>query len=96
MFFQRAKSFYKGYSITFWLLICYSIIGIYPTIVNWANPAPLENQLHWISGKVVFAQQNHPNIRVEIPDGSTRDFDFYADLTYIFRGMPRFNGATSE
>lgn len=96
MFLQHAKSFYKSYSTTFWFLICYSTILVYPTIVNWANQAPPENQLHWISAKVVFAQRDHPNLRVLMPDGSTRDFDFYADLTNTIRGLPRFAGATNQ
>lgn len=94
-FLIRLKSVCKNYSGTIGFVLLYLIILVYPTIVNLVNPAPPENQLKWISGKVVFVQQDHPNIRLEMADGSKREFDFYANLTGISRGLPRFYGATN-
>lgn len=95
MFIHGAKSFYKSYPMTVWFLIGYSII-VYTTVLQWANPAPPENQLHWFHAKVVFAQQDHPNMRVEMSDGSIRDLDFYANLTGVIRGLARFSGTTNH
>lgn len=89
-------SLYKHYSVTLCLLIMYVPILVYPTFINWANPAPSKDKLQWVSGRIVFAQQKHPNIRMSLPNGLTKDLDFYADLTSITRGLPNFYGATKE
>lgn len=96
MILQRVKSLYKIYTRTFWSIFWYSIILVYPAIVNFANPAPLKNELQWISGKVVFAQQKHPNMRLELPDGSMQDFDFHADLSTVFSDLSPFYGASNQ
>lgn len=93
---NNLKSIYKHYSGTICILVPYLMLGVYPSIVNIVNPAPPINQLEWISGKIVLAQRDHPNIRIEMADGSKRDFDFYANLTGIVRGLPRFGGASNQ
>jgi len=92
----KLKEVWRHYSGTISVLLPFLVIGVYPGIVNSLNGVPQQNQLTWISGKIVFAQDKHPSIRLELDDGTRRDFDFYADLTSIARSITPVSAATRE
>lgn len=92
----RLKEVWRHYSTSITGLALYFLILGYPAIVNSINGVPQQNQLTWVSGKVVFAQYKHPSIRLELDDGTKRDFDFYADLSTIARSITPVSAATKE
>jgi len=72
----KTMNLIKNYKTSLCMIFMYILFLLYPLSVTIFNPPPEEKYLRAENIKIIYSNENHPNITAILDDGEIKKFDF--------------------